>query len=109
MHSSNLITEVVHGKDKEAQFPGGKEKMNSWIQENLRMPTENLRYGIVRVEFTVKKNGKCTDFEIVKSINDEMDFSATECLSGMPDWEPAVQHGKKVNSKVTIPVKFTAK
>lgn len=99
---------IIHSDDKKAQFPGGTEKMNAWIKENLRFPKENVRYGIVRVEFTVKKNGKCTGFTVTKGINEDMNFSAVECLQGMPVWEPAVKEGKKVNSVVVIPVKFSA-
>ncbi|MBL4710754.1 MAG: TonB family protein [Flavobacteriales bacterium] len=94
-------------EDKKAQFPGGKEKMNEWIKDNLRTPKENIRYGIVRIEFTVKKNGRCTNYTIKKGLNEDMDFSAVECLQGMPIWEPAIKDGKKVNSIVVIPVKFS--
>ena len=95
-------------EDKEAQFPGGKEKMQQWIKENLRFPQENIRYGIVRIEVTIKKSGKPTGFVVKKGINEDMDLSAVECLQGMPYWEPAVQDGKKVNSVVIIPVKFSS-
>lgn len=94
--------------NNEAEFPGGKAKMIAWIKENLRLPKENVRYGVVLVEFTVKKSGKLSDFVIKKGINEDMDFSAVECLQGMPLWEPATDNGKKINSQVTIPVKFSA-
>ena len=94
--------------DQAAQFPGGEAKMNAWIKENLRFPEKNVRYGIVRVVLTVKKNGKCADFTIKKGINEDMDIAAIECLEGMPFWEPAVKDGKKVNSTVVISVKFTS-
>ena len=75
----------------------------------MLLPEQNVRYGIVRIEFTVKKNGKCTGFTVKKGVNQDMDLSAVECLQGMPLWEPAIIDGKKANSIVTVPVKFQAK
>jgi len=95
--------------DSKAQFPGGKEKMTMWIKQNLMYPEDNFRYGIVRIEFTVKKNGKLSDFVIAKSVNETMDLAALNCLMGMPKWEPATVNGEKVNSKVTLPIKFENK
>jgi TonB family protein len=93
-------------KDKDATYPGGQEALNEFLKENLRYPKEARRYGKVIIEFTVKKSGKCTDFTVVKSVIDELDYSAIETLQGMPYWEPAVKDGKKVNSKVKLPVLF---
>lgn len=101
----NSTTQVE--ADRKATFPGGVDKMNAWITENLRTPTESVRYGIVRVEFTVKKNGKLSGFAIKKGLNENMDFAAIECLQGMPTWQPAIVSGKKVSEVVTLPIKFS--
>tara|TARA_B100000965_G_C19279612_1_gene620964 strand:+ start:301 stop:705 length:405 start_codon:yes stop_codon:yes gene_type:complete len=93
-------------ENKAAAFPGGDEALQDFIKKNLRYPNEARRYGKVIVEFTVKKSGKCTDFTIVKSVIDELDFSAVETLQGMPMWEPAIKNGKKVESKVKVDVLF---
>ncbi len=93
-------------KDKKATYPGGQEALTEFLKENLRYPKEARRYGKVIIEFTVKKSGKCTDFTVVKSVIDELDYSAIETLQGMPYWEPAMKDGKKVNSKVKLPVLF---
>lgn len=93
-------------ENKKASYPGGQEALNEFIKENLRYPKEARRYGKVIIEFTVKKSGKCTDFTVLKSVIDELDYSAIETLQGMPYWEPAIKDGKKVNSKVKVPVYF---
>ena len=103
----NSYSTIQVEADRKASFPGGAEKMNEWIKANLRAPIENVRYGIVRVEFTVKKSCKLSDFVIKKGINKDMDFAAIECLQGMPIWNPAIEQGKKVNQVVTIPVQFS--
>ena len=99
-------TELIVGGDQKAQFPGGKEALNKWIKENLEFPKEGMRYGISHIEFTVKKNGSCTDFTIKKSLTEACDYAAVDCLSKMPKWEPAVKGGKKAESKVMVPVRF---
>lgn len=96
----------LQSENKAASFPGGEEALQDFIKKNLRYPNEARRYGKVIVEFTVKKSGKCTDFTIVKSVIDELDFSAVETLQGMPMWEPAIKNGKKVESKVKVDVLF---
>ncbi len=103
----NSYSEIQIEADRKASFPGGMEKMNEWIKANLRTPNENVRFGIVRVEFTVKKNGKLANFVVKKGINKDMDFTAVECLQGMPTWNPAIEQGKKVSQVVTIPVQFS--
>lgn len=107
-HSDIHVANQIEA-DRKAEFPEGIEKMNSWIKENLRTPTENVRYGIVRVEFTVKKNGKLSNFVIKKGLNENMDFAAIECLQGMPSWVPAIQSGKKISQNVTLPITFSSK
>ncbi|MEQ8909802.1 MAG: energy transducer TonB [Vicingaceae bacterium] len=99
-------TILLQEKNKEASYPGGKEGLQNFLDENLRYPKDAKRYGKVIVEFTVKKNGKCTDFTVVKSVIDELDYSAIETLQGMPRWEPAIKNGKEVDSKVKVPVYF---
>jgi TonB family protein len=96
----------AEGEDKKAQFPGGNEAFMKYMKENLRYPKDAKRYGKVIVEFTVKKNGKCKDFNIKKGVSEILDYSAVETLQGMPIWEPAVKDGKKVESKMTLPVYF---
>lgn len=96
---------VIEGETK-AKFPGGVEKMNTWIKENLRYPKEIKRYGTVQIEFTVKKSGKLSGFTVKKGLEEETNFAAIECLMGMPIWEPAVMDGKKVNSTVVLPIRF---
>ena len=97
---------IVIGGDEKAKFPGGVEKMNTWIKENLRYPNDIKRYGTVQIEFTVKKNGKLSGFTVKKGLEEETDFAAIECLMCMPVWEPAQVEGKKVNSTVVLPIRF---
>tara|TARA_B110001469_G_C9514218_1_gene256184 strand:- start:1 stop:243 length:243 start_codon:yes stop_codon:yes gene_type:complete len=78
--------------------------MNAWIKENLRTPKEDVRYGIVRVEFTVKKSEMLTNFVTKKGLNEGMDFSAIECLQAMPKWNPSI----KDHQKQTLPLKFSS-
>ena len=101
-----LSKKVEQEENKKATYPGGEEALKEFLKENLRYPKEARRYGKVIIEFTVKKSGKCTDFTVVKSVIDELDYSAIETLQGMPYWEPAMKDGKKVNSKVKLPVLF---
>ncbi len=102
----NPIEHFAQGENKKAQFPGGSAAYSNWLVENFYQPQGAKRYGTVIVEFVVKKNGKCSDFAVAKSIDEELDNAAIAILEYMPDWEPAMQAGKAVESKVRLPVRF---
>ena len=93
-------------EDQKAHFPGGEEKMQAWIKENLKYPEGMKKYGTVHLEFTVKKNGTLSKFVVKKGLSEDANLSAIDCLSGMPKWEPAIEEGKKTDSRVSVQVRF---
>jgi TonB family protein len=88
-------------------FPGGKRALVEFFNEHLKVPTDLKGSAKAIIEFTVNEEGKCLDFSIKKSAGEELDNAAIECMKKMPNWIPAEKEGKKVSSKMTLPVVFT--
>lgn len=100
---------IRQGEKTTAQFPGGPSELNRFILENLKYPDEAKGSGTVFIEFTVDQNGNCNDFKAVKSFDKACSEAAIQALKKMPKWEAAEKDGKKVSSKMTLPMRFEPK
>lgn len=90
-------------------FPGGIEGLMKFLSQNIKYPKEAQDAGTqgrVLVQFTVKKDGHCDDFSVVRSVDPVLDAEALRVLKEMPAWQPGKQKGEAVNVKFTIPVQF---
>ena len=56
--------------------------------------------------YTVDTTGKVTRAHIVRSVHPEFDAEALRVVNSFPAWKPAMQNGKPVASKYTMPVVF---
>jgi periplasmic protein TonB len=107
-------TEVVsHGKDTTnhvfitehmPEFPGGVKALQEYIYKNINQPRG--ADGNVFVSFVVMEDGTLSDIKVVKGLNDACDKSAMEVVSKMPRWIPANADGKKVATRMVLPIKF---
>lgn len=93
-----------------AEFPGGNEALVKFMTENIKYPKalakENIQ-GKVFVEFTVSKDGKVMNPQVVKSSGHEaFDDEAVRVINKMPEWKPGMKNGNPVDSKMTLPFMF---
>lgn len=112
-HEASVMTEQndsVYGVvDQLAKFPGGDEAMWVYIQKHLTYPQEMLRQGKsgrVMVSFVITKKGQIGDVEIKKTPDDGFNETVIQLIQGMPKWKPAKVKGKKVSSRMTLPIMF---
>lgn len=97
--------------DKKERQDCSNKKLLTFIYTNVKYPKEaqkNGTEGITIIEFVVKNNGHVGDFKIMKPLGDGCDKAALAALEKMADtqWIPGIKDGKKVNTKMVIPVKF---
>lgn len=105
---------VVEGKvfdvvEQMPAFPGGMEKLMSFLQNNVKYPKqaqEKGTQGRVVVQFVVNKDGSVVEPTVVKSVSPELDQEALRLVKMMPKWQPGKQNGEVVRVKYTIPVSF---
>ena len=97
--------------EKMPEYPGGMDAMFKFINENLTYPTyekENEIQGNVYVRFVVSEEGKLSDFEILRSVDESrnLDKEVLRVLKLMKNWTPGENNGKKVPVYMTLPFRF---
>jgi len=95
--------------EKIATFPGGEEALMNYLSQNLRYPTGALEKGIeggVVCSCVISASGKVTEAIVSQSVDPDLDAEAVRVILNMPNWEPAVQNGRPLPVKVSIPITF---
>lgn len=100
-----IFTAVQH----EPTFPGGTEKLNQYIQKNLKYPDialKNQIQGRVYVNCIIERDGSLSNIRIARSLSPETDSEAIRLIEECPKWEPGIHNGRAVRVAYTIPILF---
>ena len=93
------------------EFPGGMEGLGKFLSSNLQYPRRAQQLGAqgkVFVSFVVCTDGTLCDYEVLKSVQSDLDFEAVRVVKKMSGkWKPGVQRGQKVRVKYNLPVNFS--
>ena len=103
------VEEPLQVVEEMPQFPGGQDKMNSFLAKNIVYPVTAInanKQGIVYVKFIVEKDGKLDNFQVVRGVSPDLDSTALKAVKEMPQWNPGKQGGKYVRIFVVVPVSF---
>ena len=96
--------------DVAPEFPGGMDKLMTFLAKNTKYPEIAIKNGVegkIFVEFVVGKQGKITNVTIKKGVNNNaLDSEAVRVVSSMPDWSPGEKDGKKVKVMYIVPINF---
>lgn len=101
--------EVFMVAEQMPEFPGGMKELLKFLQDNLKYPESAMKknvQGRVIVQFVVEKDGTPTEFNVVRSVDPDLDAEALRVLKTMPKWKPGMQRGEVVRVKYTVPVTF---
>jgi TonB family protein len=110
-----IVEEVPQGDpvflvvEKAPTYPGGLDKMNAFIFQNLKYPQQAVQdntEGSVFVSFIVEKDGNVSEANIIKGISKECDAEALRVVKQLGTWTPGMQSGKPVRVRFVIPIKF---
>lgn len=92
------------------QFPGGFEALRKFLYRHLTPPDQlGLEAGekkIVKVRFTVSKDGSVSLIEVIESAGNIFDKEVIRVCKKMPAWKPAIQNGEPVTTSYVLPVTF---
>jgi TonB family protein len=91
------------------EYPGGNAAMGHFLRTNLQYPEKSLledAQGTVFISFVVEPNGKVTNINILRSVNEDLDQEAVRVIRKMPDWMPGIHEGNPVRVRLTLPVRF---
>ena len=107
--------EVIGEPLEDAEFPGGYEKLQSYIAASLDyFRIENGLSGStgaackVIVRFDVEKNGSISNVAIEKSTGNCLpcEREALRLVQDMPNWTPAKMNGLPIVNPVRLPLIF---
>lgn len=101
--------EVLEEVDVMPVPAGGMQGLMTFMGENLKYPKQAREKGIegvVVVSFVVQKDGSISNAEIIRGIGAGCDEEAMRVVKAFPNWTPGEKDGKKVNTKMNLPVKY---
>lgn len=101
--------EPIDNPDVEPQFPGGMQRLRTFLENNLSNPKDMEEGEKVRVviKFVVGYDGKLKAFETVQDGGEEFNKEVMRVLKRMPAWVPGKAKGQNVSVFFTLPVVFT--
>lgn len=107
MLKDDYVFETV---DVAPKFQGADESaFIKWLYTNIKYPQyalDNEIYGVVIVSFIIEQDGTLTNAKIERSPDDSLSEEALRVVRLSPKWEPGMQEGRKVRTKLMIPIRF---
>ena len=109
-------------------FRGGVQTfLDNWVYKYLKYPKEAIYEGTdgfelskdkkgndvlkatVYVSFIIEADGNISNVSLERGVNDALDAEALKVVGASPKWKPATFDGKKVRTKIVIPVEYHLK
>lgn len=89
-------------------FERVEEKVRNMNINNYQFnPTNKVYYkATVNVSFIVEADGNVSNVKIERGVSEPLDAEALRVVAASPKWKPGMVNGKKVRTKITIPVEF---
>jgi protein TonB len=91
------------GIEVKPEFPGGLIGLDSFIKQNYKNPTDNLK-GKVYVTFIIEKDGSLSDIKILRDIGYGTGAEAIRVLKTSPKWTPGKLKNKEVRVLYSLPI-----
>ena len=109
--ASITIPKVYGSPETGPQFPGGQNALDKYITNNFNYPQQaidNDRTGIIHVSFIIDEEGNVTKAKLLDAANvgDGLDQEALRVVKAMPSWKPGKVNGKKVKTRMELPISF---
>jgi len=90
------------------EFPGGKNALILYLKENIdynRIPVSSKGQKVI-IRFFIDSDGSIVDVSVFKGIDTMTDLEAQRVIKEMPKWKPAMQDGKNVKVRRSLPLIF---
>jgi TonB family protein len=101
--------EVFHVVEEMPKFPGGSDKLLTYLADNINYPKlakDKGIEGMVVVQYIVEKDGSISNAQIMKGIGAGCDEEALRVVKEMPKWTPGLQRGQETRVQFNLPIRF---
>lgn len=104
--------EKVHDYDRvevKPRYPGGFDAFRREVAQTVEYPEEALKAGVrgvVEVSFVVDQDGKVGEMEVIRDLGHGLGTAVLEAVSKRKDWTAGTIHGKPVNVRYLLPIRF---
>ena len=108
-HTLKEEIKIYSSAEQMPQFPGGEAALMKYIQSHIQYPptaAKNHVQGRVIVQFVVWKDGRVSEVNVVRSVDNDLDREAVRVCKTLPKFTPGRQNGKVVDVWYTVPVTF---
>lgn len=99
------------GRDRVAQFPGGDKGWARYLERSIYFPERFVAakgdVPVVIVAATVDEDGRVVDAEVSVPFYPAFDRIALDAVQRSPAWMPAVDHNRRVSSRIRETIVFT--
>lgn len=92
-----------------AEPKGGSKAFFQWIGSNYKFPDEAVQAGVrgtIICTFTIEDDGSITDIQVKQDLGYGTGEAAKSLLEKAEKWLPAMQDGKAVSMKYTLPIRI---
>ena len=93
----------------EAMPIDGYPALYRYFRTNLQYPeqaTIDKVSGTVIIGFSINKNGKPSNIQVIEGVNKSIDREATRLIEHMPPWVPAMVNDIPITTRLVIPITF---
>lgn len=102
---------VYNRADKMPEFPGGQSALANYINKNVTYPqsaVDSGKNGTIHISFIVDEQGKVLHPRIDNGtlLGDGLTDETMTAFNKMPLWTPGMVNGKKVKTRLVLPVTF---
>ncbi|MFZ4262630.1 energy transducer TonB [Sphingobacterium sp. HJSM2_6] len=91
------------------EYPGGFDQFRRDVQNNLIYTSAALEAGvkgISEIQFEIDVDGNIGNFKVIRELGYGIEESAIASMKKSKKWKPAIQDGKKVIVKFTLPIRL---
>ena len=82
-----------------------KNGIELYVKTHAKWPTDDDIVAKILIQCIVEKNGKLTNFKVIRGLEVKYDKASIDILKSMPPWKAGKIKGKKVRTQIIIPVK----
>lgn len=103
------FAQVVDVPEKVAEYPGGISAMMTFLKNTLKYPKDCEAAGIegrVMMRFVINEDGTISNMEAMQSPDERLTAEAKRVVGLMPKWTPAINKGKVVKMRYSLPITF---